>query len=419
MTARAVIVASVVCCFFAACEARLDVLSPAGSTPRDGGATPIDARVVDIPDATPPPDAMPSLPDVVMPPDHTVTELVASYADTCAIANGTLYCWGLLPDASTTLSPTRIAGAVAGVYRHVSNGETAHCVTRDSGLAYCFGTNDRGELGQGDRTARNTPARVSLPASTGVVAGKFASFCTRIDDGRLYCWGQNDEGQMGQADVGAPQDALTPVQVGTATDWLGVATGQGHVCGVRAPGELYCWGRNTDGELGQGDGASVQLRAPARVQSAQDWTSVVAGQGHTCGIRSGRLYCFGNGGDGQLGVTPRASSNVPVEVGNGTDWLSVSTDTFHGCGIRGAGTLWCWGRNAEGQLGTGDVVDRDTPTQVGTDSNWVAVSVGRFHTCARRSDGTAWCTGANDDGQLGTGDLDRRDVFTQVTWGSG
>ncbi|HEX3595987.1 MAG TPA: hypothetical protein VHU80_12835 [Polyangiaceae bacterium] len=413
----------------AACEAHLDVLRPAPSDHQDAGSTLTDAspRIPDseVPppdatarDATPSPDVTPP-PDAMPPPNHAVTEIRAAYSDTCAIAAGSVYCWGLLPDGTTTSLPKRIPGAAAGVFQHVSGGATAHCATRTSGIVFCWGTNDRGELGQGDRTPRATPTRVSLPGATGLVSAKFAVFCTRLDDGRLECWGQNDEGQMGQSDVGMPQDALTPIAVESASDWVDVSSGQGHVCGVRAPGMLYCWGRNTDGELGQGSGASIQLRTPTRVEDAQDWTSVVAGQGHTCGLRGGRLYCFGNGADGQLGITPRANQSSPVQIGDGTDWRSVSTDTFHGCGIRGTGTLWCWGRNAEGQLGTGDVSDRDTPAQIGSESNWAEVSVGRFHTCARRSDGTAWCTGANDDGQLGTSDTDRRNVFTEVVWGAG
>jgi len=427
---------------FAACEAHLDVLGPAAAGRHDGGsggsaemdstarehdasAGRRDASFV-MRDARPPPDVSPPLPDVAPPidvtepPNHAVTELRASYSDTCAIAGGTLYCWGSLPDGSKVSVPQRVPGSAAGAFRHVSGGATAHCATRASGLVYCFGSNDRGELGQGDRTARGTPTLVSLPGASEVVAGKFDAFCSRIADGRLECWGQNDEGQMGEGDSGMPKDALTPVRVESASDWLGVAAGQGHVCGIRAPGALYCWGRNTDGELGQGAVSYVQVRTPTRVQDASDWTTVVAGQNHTCGLRApGRLFCFGSGADGQLGMSPRANTNVPTQVGDGTDWRSFDTDTFHGCGIRGSGTLWCWGRNAEGQLGTGDVADRDTPTQIGSESSWADVSVGRFHTCARRTDGSAWCTGANDGGQLGTADNDRRNVFTEVVWGPG
>jgi alpha-tubulin suppressor-like RCC1 family protein len=415
------------------CEAQLDVLQPAsGALSKDSGAGGDMGRVPDArppppdvvtkpPDARPPPpDVVTKPPDVLVEPSHSVTDLQASFEDTCAVAAGTLYCWGARPDGVAVLTPKRVEGSAAGVFGRVSGGNKAHCATRTSGGAFCWGKNDRGQLGQGDRVDRTVPARVSLPQSAPSVSGKFESFCARLEDSRLGCWGQNDEGQMGQSDTGMPQDRLIPVQVEMATDWLDVGVGQGHVCGIRSPGALYCWGRNTNGELGLGPGAFDQLRTPTLVAGTQDWTLIVAGQGHTCGIRApGRLYCFGDGQLGQLGIEPRASSNVPLRIGDADDWRVVDIDTFHSCGIRGAGTLWCWGRNIEGQLGVGDVNDRDVPTRVGNDSDWADVSTGRFHTCARKTDGTAWCTGTSDGGRLGNGDLERRSTMTPVIWGAG
>jgi alpha-tubulin suppressor-like RCC1 family protein len=413
------------------CEAELDVLKPAsggfstdsGSGGATGAGVPDAARVADArpPDARPPPpDVVIRPPDVAVEPSHSVTDLQASFQDTCAVAAGTLYCWGKRFDDVAIQTPEQVTGSAVGAFRRVSGGNAAHCATRTAGGVFCWGTNDRGELGQGDRVARAAPSRVSLPGPVPWVSGKFQSFCTHLEDGQLFCWGQNDEGQMGQSDTGMPQDALIPLRVEMASDWVGVGVGQGHVCGIRAPGALYCWGRNTDGELGLGPAAPAQTRTPTLVSGAQDWTLVVGGQGHTCGLRApGRLYCFGDGSFGQLGIAPRANTNVPLQVGDGTDWRTVAIDTFHSCGIRGAGTLWCWGRNAEGQLGVGDIADRDIPTLVGSDSNWADVSVGRFHTCARKTDGTAWCTGGSDDGKLGNGDLDRRNTMTQVIWGAG
>jgi alpha-tubulin suppressor-like RCC1 family protein len=362
----------------------------------------------------------PPIPDATLPPDHAVTDITAAFDDTCAVAAGTLYCWGALSGGSTSATPVRVPGSPAGAFAHVSGGTSVHCATRTTGTVFCWGNNDRGELGQGDRLARQMPARVLLPAGAESVSGKFESYCARTADGALHCWGQNDEGQMGQSDIGTPMDALIPVRVGTASDWVTAAAGQGHTCAIRGSGQLYCWGRNTDGELGLGPGMPVQIRTPTLVPGDADWRVIATGQNHTCGIRAtGRLYCFGDGEFGQLGVAPRADTSVPVEVGDGSDWRAIAVDTFHSCGLRGEGTLWCWGRNVEGQLGTGDIQDRDVPAQVGRDADWAGVSTGRFHTCARKKDGTAYCTGANDGGKLGTGDTDRRNVMTRIDWGPG
>jgi alpha-tubulin suppressor-like RCC1 family protein len=230
---------------------------------------------------------------------------------------------------------------------------------------------------------------------------------------------------MGQPDtVLAPDaDALLPIQIPGGSDWIDADAGQGHACGIRKPGRLFCWGRNTTAELGQGSTMPAQLRTPTRVADAEDWLTVSTGQDFTCGLRApGSLHCFGDNSEGQLGVGDRAVHDSPTRTGTDEDWTAIDIDTFHGCGIRKPGTLWCWGRNAEGQLGTGTFTDEppapgaahDAPVRVGTDSDWVQISTGRFHTCGRRVDGSLWCTGANDDGRLGTGDSKRRNVMTRV-----
>jgi alpha-tubulin suppressor-like RCC1 family protein len=176
---------------------------------------------------------------------------------------------------------------------------------------------------------------------------------------------------------------------------------------------LYCWGRNTDGELGLGPGAGIQVRQPARVGSDGNWAHVSAGQGSTCAIKADHtLWCWGMNDAGQLGLGDRTSRDQPARVGD-AGWDALSLNTFHACALAG-GRLWCWGRNVEGQLGLGDTEDRALPTAVDEAADWSSAGSARFATCAMKTDGSVWCTGANDDGQLGTGDTDRRNTFTRV-----
>jgi alpha-tubulin suppressor-like RCC1 family protein len=207
---------------------------------------------------------------------------------------------------------------------------------------------------------------------------------------------------------------------GAGAKWGAVAAGQGQACGIQASGSLWCWGRNSDGELGLGPGAPIQVRTPTRVGSDETWVSLDLGQDATCAVKNdGTLWCWGADTFGKLGapVDPDASPPrfvVPTQMGSDADWAQVSVDVFHACAVKLGGTLWCWGRNAEGQLGVGDITDRATPTQVGSAAHWSSVSVGRFHTCAEEIDHSVWCTGENVAGQLGTGDTARRNTFTAV-----
>jgi alpha-tubulin suppressor-like RCC1 family protein len=196
-----------------------------------------------------------------------------------------------------------------------------------------------------------------------------------------------------------------------------VDTGQGHTCAIRLEGALYCWGRNTQNQLGDVD--SDQVREPIQVGTGSDWLAVEAGQNHTCGVREDRYaYCWGenNGidtGDGApLGIPGAALLETPTRVDGAGDVSVLRTDTFHSCAVTRDARFLCWGRNIEGQLGLGDDAIRETPTLVG--SGYGNAAVGRFTTCAVREGGSLECTGDNRAGQLGAGDTMRRFALTPV-----
>src|SRR5690606_31582690 len=190
-----------------------------------------------------------------------------------------------------------------------------------------------------------------------------------------------------------------------------VAAGQGHTCAIRMDGSLWCWGRNSRRELGQGPDQSDQTREPGVVGDQNDWVSVSAGQNHTCGIRAEELYCWGDNSHNQPGFGGPDVAAAPALVPGVPSVRSVSVDTFHTCAIDAARVLRCWGRNIEGQLGDGTVDLRVQPTEALPQGNWDAISAGRFHTCGVRS-GAILCTGDNAPGRLGTGDTERSQEFS-------
>lgn len=141
---------------------------------------------------------------------------------------------------------------------------------------------------------------------------------------------------------------------GTA-DWRRVSAGGRHSCGIRITGRLYCWGDDSDGELGD-DAALANMPTPTEVAGNHtDWITVAVGANHTCARRAtGRLYCWGRSDAGQLGDGSSTNRSTPVEVvGGATDWTAVTGGDLHSCGIR-AQRVYCWGGDAYGQLGNGD-----------------------------------------------------------------
>lgn len=387
------------------CGLRVEVLSDRTVEPIvDGGAdtaTESDAPVFDA-------------------PAGTGTWIATGQYHACAIRAGLLSCWGDghggalgLGDETDRSRPSLVPAA--GPWAEVSGGEHHTCARTDGGELWCFGQNARGQLGVLDLAARRSPSKVALDRAVRSVSAGYETTCAIAVDGSLWCWGENLEGQLGRDDGYPGSPSPRPLRVGTGEDWIRVSAGQGHVCGIRAPGTLWCWGRNPDGQLGLGAGTPIQIRTPTRVGAASDWVDVDVGQDTSCGLRSdGSIWCWGVNAFGQVGASPSGPVYAPRRVGLDADWAEVRTDTFSTCARKTNGSLWCWGRNVEGQLGLGDIVDRATPTRVGTGTDWVQVDVGRFHACARRGDGTVLCTGENDAGQLGVGDGARRDVLTPV-----
>lgn len=224
-----------------------------------------------------------------------------------------------------------------------------------------------------------------------------------IRKGELWCWGDNGFGQLG---VGDQVQRSSPERVGTESDWITIAAGTGHTCGIRSTndvGGLYCWGHNDLGQLGIGASEAVEP-LPSLVSNNIQFRSVAAGDSHTCGLdENGKLWCWGRQAGGAVGLgnlgEPMTS---PARVSEVDTYVDLSAGAGHNCAVRDNGTLWCWGHYECFQIGSENHQIR--PHQV-DDQCWKAVAAGGKHTCALRDDDTAQCFGANGTGQLGMGTL--------------
>lgn len=298
-------------------------------------------------------------------------------------------------------------------WRQVTTGDNHSCGLRISGRLYCWGLDDTGQLGDGPPfAAQSAPVEVAGGATNwaSVDAGGNQT-CARKTNGRLFCWGTDIFGQVGNGTPYVNQDA--PVQVaGGGTDWASVSAGRDHTCARKTTGRLFCWGGDHSGQVGDGGPIGLVFALPAPVEvlgGATDWASVSAGRIHTCARKTtGRLFCWGADGSGQLGNgSPNNDEAVPVEVlGAATTWTRVGAGGDHTCAGRTSGRLFCWGDDASGQLGNGNAIiaDQAAPLQVaGANTDWLSVSAGGTHTCARRTMGRLFCWGSDAFGQLGNG----------------
>lgn len=321
------------------------------------------------------------------------------------------------------------APAEVGSWLQVSAGYYHTCAIRVDHHLFCWGQDNRSQLGNGGANADSAvPVEVSGGATWKSVSAGSASTCAIRLTGHLFCWGRDDFGQAGNG-PGTTGDQATPVQVGSASDWKSVSDGLGEtVCGRRANKRIYCWGRDNNGQVGNGPGGFGDVLAPTAVGTNADWTSVSTGGYHTCGRRSnGRVYCWGDDLDGAVGdggSLPGADRSVPTQVaGNHADWTSVVSGITHSCGRRASGRLYCWGSDIDGGLGNGGGgnTSKSSPGQVsGGATNWKAVFAGSYVTCATKTTGQLFCWGADDDGQNGAGTTavsGQRSVPSLVTGG--
>lgn len=336
----------------------------------------------------------------------------------CATRYGALYCWGRgvdgrlgLGDTDDRDSPTRVGEG--SDWLSVATGVAHTCALKTDGSVWCFGSNTVGQLGQGTTDSSSLPVYVPLSGKVAHLSSEANTACAVFESGALYCWGRNWEGNIGLSDTHPGVDQLSPVRSGNFSDWQVVGTGDGHTCGVRGGGLLYGWGRNTAANLGLGQINDQQRRSATRIGDDEDWLSVVSGQDSSCGLRAaGNLYCWGGNSFGNLGLGDRDQRFEPTPVAPGRVWTQVAIDTFHGCGIDADGQLYCWGRGIEGQLGTADNDERLEPEPIG--AGYAQVAVGRMFTCAVTLQGDVACTGENAAGQLGLPGKMRRNELTKL-----
>lgn len=182
-----------------------------------------------------------------------------------------------------------------------------------------------------------------------------------------------------------------------------IATGWTHSCLLTTDGRVRCWGNNQDGQLG--DGTRATKYAPESVVGLLGSASDVAvGERHTCILTvSGGVKCWGSNQSAQLGDGTRVDRVTPTEVlGLSGGVRMVAAGDRHTCALTTRGSVQCWGSNRYGQLGDGTYEERAKPVQVSNlESGVVAIAAGWRHTCALMESGGVRCWGHNHEGQLG------------------
>ena len=300
--------------------------------------------------------------------------LAAGQDFTCGIREGnTLWCWGAGGSGALGTGhtadenrPQQITRPTAG-WVSVTAGNDYGCAARKDGALWCWGYNHDGEAGIGTTTNVTRPHQVTTPARavwTSVSAGGTHTCATR-SDATLWCWGYNADGEAG---LGTTTNGTRPHQVTSPAraGWTSGSAGAFHTCATRSDGTLWCWGTNGLGELGIGGTEDQDQPRQVTTPASDGWTSIAAGAFHTCATRIHALWCWGYNSDGELGIGGTTNQDQPQRVllPARTGWSRMVLGGYHTCATHTGHTLWCWGDNSNGQLGLGSNTSQDLPQQV-------------------------------------------------------
>ncbi len=347
-----------------------------------------------------------------------VAEVTAGGDTTCALVvtddGGSIECWGdntdgQLGTGTSSPTPSPVAVPVAGIppAAAVALSLSFGCALTQAGGVWCWGAGGIGPLG----TTSTSPAPVPVPGLTSGVVSLAAGerhMCLLTQLGGVECWGQNDSGQLGD---GTTSSSSTPHQVNwLPTGVVSLASGATHTCAVTADGGVRCWGSGYRGELGDGTTSSSGHPVPVAGLPARARAVTAAGE-HTCALlEAGRVWCWGENPEGQLGsgsITTKELAPVAVAGLDGAA-TRLGTGPQHSCATLESGALQCWGQNAEGELGNGETRIVRSPVQVtGITSGATAVASG--NTSCAIVDGTLRCWGLGAHGAVGTQYIDNYD----------
>jgi len=332
---------------------------------------------------------------------------------------GEVYCWGQSTNSNLGTGMESDNAIPHKVYElkdsiKVDVGDGFACSLGKTGIVACWGKNDVGQVGDGyeDSKDRMFPSYVAVVRNVVDMAVGDKHACALNEEGYVYCWGDNKFGQLGNLSlptsnlVQTISNSILPIEISIPEPVKSITSGRNHVCALTRTGFVYCWGSNLIGQLGLGF-QNISVSKPRIVPALSNVLYLKSHFDSTCAkTTSAGLYCWGRGSNGELGevekvdrflprlmsgtyVITNPTTNVATTYTYATSLSNFAFGTNGGCGIdnkSGLGYIVCWGANTGYE-----------PTSVQA----LDIALGKNHGCMITITYTVACWGSNLYGQTG------------------
>ena len=284
----------------------------------------------------------------------------------------------------------------------------AHAL-KPNGESWAWGVNETGQLGRNNTTVYSSPvAVVGNHAFTDIAANNFSNLnygsCLGLKiDGSVWAWGYNPYGQLG---TNNRTNYSSPVSVVGSHVFIRVRSGCNHSLFNKQDGSIWVCGYNATGQLG--DNSTTSRSSPVLVVGSHSFIRMAGSIGgwHSLALKAnGQAWAWGYNSDGQLGDGSQTDRSSPVLVVGSHSFIKIAAGYLHTLGLKADGTLWAWGDNSYGGLGDGSRTDRSSPVLVVGSHSFIDIKASNRFSLALKANGQIWSWGNNANAALGTNNL--------------